>query len=135
MIHTMSMYSSTKALKDAVMRDRSLSSTEKLVYMLSVDQDKIKEFDPHLYGAILGVVNPMKANREKYDPVEKGAVIAIRIYYAENGFTPMADLALAFGDKVTIEWDVPAEREVYESGINAYTLYYDERPKREFKDW
>lgn len=134
MIHLMSMYPSAEAMKDAVMRDRNLSNTERLMYMLSIDKEKIKEFDPHLYGAILGIVNPVQANREMYDPTREGIVVAIRIYYAENGFTPMADLAFAFGGKITIEWDVPAEREVYEAGINAYTLYYDERPKREFKD-
>lgn len=135
MIHLMSMYPSKETMKNAVMRDRNLSNMEKLLYMLSIDKEKIKEFDSYLYNAILGVVNPVQANREKYDPTREGIVVAIRIYYAENRFTPMADLAFAFGGKATIEWDVPMEREVYKSGINAYTLYYDERPKREFKDW
>lgn len=71
---------------------------------------------------------------KNYDPTKYGAVVAIRIYL-KNGHQPEAELVFAFGGTETIHWDVPSEREKYASGINGYTLFYDERPKREFKDW
>lgn len=71
---------------------------------------------------------------KNYNPTKHGTVVAIRIYL-ENGHQPMAELAFAFGGTETIHWDDIAEREKYSAGINAYTLIYDERPKREFKDW
>lgn len=70
-----------------------------------------------------------------YDPSTSGVVVAMRIFYAENGFTPMAELIFAFGKSKIIRWDVIEERETYLPGINAYTLVYDERPKREFNEW
>ena len=69
-----------------------------------------------------------------YDPTKHGAVVAIRIYLKDY-HQPMAELAFAFGGTETIPWDVPSEREKFAPGINGYTLIYDERPKREFKDW
>lgn len=62
-------------------------------------------------------------------------VIAIRIYYGGIAFTPYADLRLANGEIVTIQWNLIAEREKYEPYIDAYTLYYDERKKRDWKGW
>lgn len=70
----------------------------------------------------------------KYDPMKDGAVVAIRIYF-EGDRNPMAQLAFAFGGTATIDWVNPDQRKVYESGINGYTLIYDEREKRSFKDW
>lgn len=70
----------------------------------------------------------------KYDPRKHGAVVAIRIYFKDDR-CPMADLAFAYGGMTTIEWTNPAQREAYMSGINGYTLIYDERPKREFSEW
>jgi hypothetical protein len=70
-----------------------------------------------------------------YDPNTHGVVVAMRIFYAENGSTPMAELVFAFGRSKTIKWNVVEERETYLPGINAYTLIYDERPKREFNEW
>lgn len=70
-----------------------------------------------------------------YDPSTHGAIVAMRIFYAEDGMTPMAELVFAFGRSEIIQWNLIAEREMYLSGINAYTLVYDERPKREFEEW
>lgn len=72
--------------------------------------------------------------KSKYDVRKQGAVVAIRIYF-EGDRNPMADLILAFGEKVTINWVNPVQREEYASGINGYTLIYDERNKRPFEDW
>ena len=73
--------------------------------------------------------------RKEYDTAAHGVVVAMRIFYAENGFTPMAELVFAFGRSKTIRWDVIDERETYLPGINAYTLVYDERPKKKFEEW
>lgn len=66
----------------------------------------------------------------KYNPTEHGAVNAIKIFTADNGHTPMATLAFAFGGTATIEWANVKQREVYAAGINAYTLMYDERREK-----
>lgn len=62
--------------------------------------------------------------------MEKRAVNAIRIYW--NGIIPMAELKFAYGDNVTIQWNNDEERAKYADGINAYTLFYDEREKPEW---
>lgn len=64
---------------------------------------------------------------------ERG-VIAIRIYYGLNN-TPMADLRMSDGVIETIQWTDVKQRKQFESGINGYTLIYDERPKREWSEW
>ena len=61
-------------------------------------------------------------------------VLAIRIYYGLNN-TPMADLKMADGVVETIQWTDVKQRKQFESGINGYTLIYDERPKREWSEW
>lgn len=61
-------------------------------------------------------------------------VVAIRIYYGLNN-TPMADLKMADGVVETIQWTDAKQRKQFESGINGYTLIYDERPKREWSEW
>ena len=71
----------------------------------------------------------------KYNPTEHGAITAIKIFTADDGHTPMATLAFAFGGTATIEWADAKQREIYASGINAYTLMYDNRDKPlSFKD-
>ena len=60
---------------------------------------------------------------------------AVRIYYAENHITPMADLVAADGSCETIRWDSVDDRERANTRINAYTLFYDERYKRAFNEW
>lgn len=60
--------------------------------------------------------------------------IAIRIYL--GGITrtiPMADIKTSDGTIHTIEWANSIQRERFR--IDGYTLFYDERPKREWKDW
>ena len=47
----------------------------------------------------------------------------------QNGYQPMAELAFAFGGKVTIRWDDVIMRNKYAPGINAYTLMFDERTR------
>lgn len=71
---------------------------------------------------------------EIYNPTTHGGVVAIRIYL-KDGHIPMADLVFANKGMVTIEWANVKEREFYAHCINAYTLIYDERPKREFAEW
>ena len=72
---------------------------------------------------------------EVYSPQTHGAIEAIRIFMDENGITPMAELAFAYGGTATICWVNTYEREIYKDGINGYTYIYDERPKREFSGW
>lgn len=69
-----------------------------------------------------------------YTPEKYGAVVAIRIFF-ENDRQPMAELAFAFGGTAIINWICPSERKKFESGINGYTLVYDERPKADFSNW
>lgn len=61
-----------------------------------------------------------------YDPMERGAVIAIHIWL-KDGYQPMAELAFAFGGTAVIQWDNVYARDEYASGINAYTIIYDDR--------
>lgn len=62
-------------------------------------------------------------------------VVAIRIYLSEYGSTPMADLRMADGVVETIQWTDVRQRKQFEDKINGYTLIYDERPKRDWKEW
>lgn len=70
----------------------------------------------------------------KYNVTKDGAVIAVRIYFVEGSSNSKADLVLAHGGKVTIDW-ATEQRKPYEKGITGYTLFYDERPKRKFEEW
>ncbi len=73
--------------------------------------------------------------RNKYDVNKDGAVLAIRIYFAEDR-NPMADLILAYGHKkVTIDWVNTEQRAEYMPGITGYTVIYDERDKKPFSEW
>lgn len=69
-----------------------------------------------------------------YRPEFDGAVTAVKIYL-KDGYKPMAKLAFAFGGIFVFEWDRCDIREIFESGINAYTIFYDERTERPFSDW
>lgn len=63
-------------------------------------------------------------------------VKAIRIYLGGfTGVVPMADLLMTDGVVETIEWTDVRQRKQFESGINGYTLIYDERPKCEWNEW
>lgn len=61
-------------------------------------------------------------------------VVAVRIYFGLNA-TPMADLRMNDGVVEHIQWTDAKARKEFERMINGYTLFYDERPKREWKDW
>ena len=62
------------------------------------------------------------------------SVIAIRIYFGVN-YTPMADLRMSDGVVETIQWTNVKARNKFMPLINGYTLVYDERPKRDWKEW
>ena len=80
--------------------------------------------------------NRKDENIMNYDVKKDGAIVAIRIFVADNGLTPMAEIKFAFKpDTVTVQWDVVANRETLNPGLTAYTLWYDERPKRDFREW
>ena len=61
-------------------------------------------------------------------------VIAIRIYLGLNA-TPMADLKINDGVVETIQWNDVKQRKQFERYIDGYTLFYDERPKRDWFEW
>lgn len=61
-------------------------------------------------------------------------IVAIRIYYGINS-TPMAELVQSDGVHETIQWNDVKQRKRFEPYITAYTMFYDERPKRNFKEW
>lgn len=61
-------------------------------------------------------------------------IVAVRIYFNEYNSTPMADLKFADGVKETIEWTNIKQRKNFMPYINGYTLFYDERLKRNFED-
>ena len=61
-------------------------------------------------------------------------VIAIRIYLGLNA-TPYADLRMSDGVVEHIQWNDVRQRKEFEHQITGYTLYYDERPKREWQEW
>lgn len=63
---------------------------------------------------------------KNYNPEKDGTVVAIRIC---GDILPKAILAFSFGGSAEIEWTNVDERRKYESEINGYTLYFDERTK------
>ena len=69
-----------------------------------------------------------------YTPEKYGIVIAIKIFDREKCW-PYATLAFAFGGTVTIDWTNVKEHEKYLRGINACTLFIDERVKNKFEDY
>lgn len=62
-------------------------------------------------------------------------IIAVRIYFADGLCTPYADLKFSDGVMETIEWTNVKQRKEFLQYINGYTLFYDERPKRNFNEW
>lgn len=69
-----------------------------------------------------------------YTPEKYGIVEAVKIFYGKACW-PYATLAFAYGGTVTIDWANVKEREKYSRGINAYTLFIDERVKKKFEDY
>lgn len=61
-------------------------------------------------------------------------VLAIRIFSVLHG-TSMADLVMSDFSVEHIEWTDVKQRKKFIPMITGYTLIYDERPKREWKDW
>ena len=87
-------------------------------------------------GSLLFNLSELEHAEEPYDPRKHGAVVAIRIFMdEEKNISPLAELAFAYGGTAVIDWVNPVQREKYMSGINGYTLIYDERPKRAFSEW
>ena len=81
------------------------------------------------------MAEPPKTQHTDNNQNVRGTAVAVRLYLAEDGHTPMADIKFAFGSPVTIQWANIAERTKYQNLITAYTLWYDERPKRNFDLW
>ena len=109
-----------------------------LGYITDIDGDIASiEFDTGCGGgSLLFDLSELEHAEEPYDPRKHGAVNAIRIFMdEEKHISPMAELVFAYGGTAVIDWVNPVQRDKYMSGINGYTLIYDERPKREFKDW
>lgn len=107
-------------------------------YVTDIEGDKATvEFDTGCGGgSLLFDLSELAHAEEPYDPRKHGAVEAIRIFMdEEKHISPMAELAFAYGGTVVIDWVNPVHRQRYMSGISGYTLIYDERPRREFKDW
>lgn len=66
----------------------------------------------------------------KYDIKKHGVVTAIRIFEEMGEMFPKAELFFALTkETITITWTNKEEREEYLSGINGYTIIYDERSK------
>lgn len=56
------------------------------------------------------------------------SVVAVRIFLSDNA-TPMADILMNDGVIEHIQWTNQKQRKQFESMMNVYTLFYDERPK------
>lgn len=70
-----------------------------------------------------------------YEPSKDGSVTAIHLWLKDQ-YQPMATLAFAFGCTATIEWDNITQRDHFITGINAYTIIYDDRTEwRAFETW
>lgn len=101
---------------------------------LANDDHDMSEVDQWLYELVKCKKFIKNDDIAKYYPDKYGCIIAIRIYLI-NDHIPMADLVFPDGKYTTIEWINISHRNKYKSGINGYTLVYDERPKRDFKEW
>lgn len=129
-------YFRTDEYREYLMQDITTDPMYVLINMYYSYKEYIEDRCPILATAFEKIAESRKQNKKRYYPPRDGAVNAIRIFYADGTLTPMAELAFAFGGKVTVRWDMPLEREVYAPGINCYTVIYDERPKRpDFNDW
>jgi len=103
---------------------KNMTETEKEIYY------EDHEYDVYNYCDIIEI-NVIGTN-DIYNPSVNGAVVAMRIFFG-NDRVPMAELAFAYGGTQTIEWTNVDQRMVYSSGINGYTLIYDERDKADFQ--
>jgi hypothetical protein len=129
-------YFRTDEHREYLMQDITTDPMHVLVNMYYSYKEYIETHCPILATAFEKIAESRRQNKKRYHPARDGAVNAIRIFYADGTLTPMAELAFAFGGKVTVRWNMPLEREVYAPGITAYTIIYDERPKRpDFNDW
>lgn len=61
-----------------------------------------------------------------YQPSVNGYIIAIRLFYAQG--TTRARIKASNGQYL-IDWDEDTQRNIFVSGINKDTLFYDERQK------
>lgn len=60
--------------------------------------------------------------------------LAIRIFLGGiTGAVPMAEIRTSDGTIKIIEWANSNQRSRFH--IDGYTLFYDERPKRKWRDW
>ena len=76
--------------------------------------------------------------KKEFDPKNKGGIVAMKIYFDPNdphGATPYACCVFSDGTPITFVLSDVAEREKYLPYVNAYTLIYDERPKKNFEEW
>ena len=69
--------------------------------------------------------------KELYDPIRHGNITAIKIYNGPESPRPLARLVFASNrnDEI-IDWTDVNQRAEYQSGINGYTLIYDERDNK-----
>jgi len=67
MKYTMSMFSNAEDLKRTVMSDKTLSDMEKLQNVFAVSKTELKERDPQLYYAILGVLDGHKREEPTWE--------------------------------------------------------------------
>lgn len=67
-------------------------------------------------------------NPDDYDPDRHDPVEVARIFYSENDPKDiLAELKFCFGGSIIINWTSFSERELFDEGITAYTLFLDER--------
>lgn len=116
-------------------------ATEHIMHTDEIDGTLLEEcfIERDEFGNIVSRINPsvsyyrayFEYNNKifEYDPHKQGAITAIRIFEDEKEIAPMAELAFAFGGTAIIHYNNPRERYVYEIGINAYTVIFDERTK------
>lgn len=80
----------------------------------------------------------MEKAMAKFANSTNGSIIALRIFFddaSEHPCAPMAEVVYANGTTSRFRWDNIEAREAHMPYVNAYTLIYDERPKRAFCDW
>lgn len=65
----------------------------------------------------------------------KTNVVAIRLYYGEDNITSIADIKFHDGTFITRVWNLVTTHEEIDPYIDSYTLWYDERPKRDWDEW
>ena len=68
---------------------------------------------------------------EVYNPTTHGYIVAIRLYIAEG--TTRAKIKTET-DEFLVDWHNESQRELFVKGIDAETLFYDERHKPMFHE-